>query len=299
MADEELSQLIAGLRAGGPDLGAPPLEARADFEALLATLPVAEDISFTPETLGGVPGLRAETAGMAADTALLYLHGGAYVVGSAQGYRGLAAELGRAAGMKVHAIDYRLAPEHPCPAAVEDAMAAYAALLDQGIAPGRIVIAGDSAGGGLTLATLVKLRDEGRPLPAAGLLLSPWADLACEGTSIEGKAAEDPSLTGAALRITAGHYLNGADPRTPLASPIHADLTGLPPLFIQVGSAEILLDDAVRVAQFAGAAGVSVRLDIWPNMVHVWHAFAFMLGAGRAAIADAGAFLKNQISGER
>lgn len=298
MADNELSQLIAGLRAGGPDLAAPPEEARAGFEALLATLPVAEDIRFTPETLGGVSGLRAETDGMTADAALLYLHGGAYVVGSAQGYRGLAAELGRAAGMTAHAIDYRLAPEHPFPAAIDDAVAAYRALLDQGIAAERIAIAGDSAGGGLTLAALVKLREAGLPLPACGLLLSPWADLACEGASITEKAAEDPSLNEAPLRITAAHYLNGADPRTPLASPIHADLRGLPPLFIQVGSAEILLDDAVRVARAAGAAGVSVRLDIWPDMVHVWHAFAFMLGAGRAAITDAGSFLRGHTGGK-
>jgi acetyl esterase/lipase len=297
LADDELSQLIAGLRAGGPDLGAPPEESRPAFEALLATLPVADDIRFTPETLGGVPGLRAETDGMATDAALLYLHGGAFVVGSAQGYRGLAAELGRAGGLTTHAIDYRLAPEHPFPAAIDDAVAAYRALLDQGIAPGRIAIAGDSAGGGLTLSTLVSLREAGLPLPACGLLLSPWADLACEGASITGKAAQDPSLTEAGLRATAAYYLNGADPRTPLASPIHADLSGLPPLLIQVGSAEILLDDAVRVAAAVGAADGAVRLAIWPEMVHVWQAFAFMLGAGRAAIAEAGAFLSSHTGG--
>ena len=295
MASAELEQLIAGLRAGGPDLGAPPAEARAAFETLLAGLPVAPDIAFTAFRLGGVPALRAATPAAAGDAALLYLHGGAFVVGSAQGYRGLAAELGRAAGMTVFAIDYALAPESPFPRAVDDAVAAYTDLLGQGFAPGRIVIAGDSAGGGLTLAALVAIRDRGLPLPAAGLLLSPWTDLACEGASLVTKAAEDPSLKADALRICAGHYLSGADAKTPLASPLHADLAGLPPLMIQVGSAEILLDDAVRTAGAAGAAGVSVTLEIWPEMVHVWQAFAFMLPEGREAIAAAGRFMAGRI----
>jgi len=298
MTDEALVQLIAGLRAGGPDFTAPPAEGRAAFEALLATLPVAEDLAFAPETLGGVKGLRATAPGARVDAALLYLHGGAYVMGSAQGYRGLAGELGRAAGMAAYTMDYRLAPEHPFPAAVEDGVAAYRALLERGFAPARIAIAGDSAGGGLTLATLVAARDAGLPMPGAGLLISPWADLACEGGSIVTKAAEDPSLTRAGLEIGAARYLAGQDPHAPLASPIHARLGRLPPLLIQVGSAEILLDDAVRVAGAAGAAGVAVRLEIWPEMIHVWHAFAFMLQAGREAIAVAGAFLRRHTGGD-
>ncbi|MFM7028989.1 MAG: alpha/beta hydrolase [Chakrabartia sp.] len=297
MASEDLAQLLGLLRAGGPDLGAPPLEARAAFEALLANLPVADDLGFTPETLGGVPALRVTAPNSAADRALLYLHGGAFVVGSAQGYRGLAGDLARAGGLTGFAIDYRLAPETPFPGAVEDAAVAYLALLDKGFAPDKIVLAGDSAGGGLTLSTLVQLRDAGHPLPACALLISPWADLGCTGGSITSKQAEDPSLTAEALRKTAAHYLGDTPAQTPLASPIHADLSGLPPLLIQVGSAEILLDDAVRVASVAGHAGTAVRLDIWPDMVHVWHAFAFMLAAGRAAIADAGVFFTSHIKG--
>lgn len=293
VVNEELAQLIAAMRAGGLDLGAPPKEAREGFEALLATLPVAEDLSFEPDVLGGIPALKAVSPASASDRALLYLHGGAYVAGSAQGYRGLAAELSRAAGMTGYAIDYRLAPEDPFPAAVEDSVAAYLALIERGFAPDRIAIAGDSAGGGLALATLVSLRDHGHPLPSCAFLISPWADLACEGGSVITKAADDPSLTETALRTTAAHYLGGADARAPLASPIHADLRGLPPLLVHVGSAEILLDDAVRVARAAGHAGVQVRLDVWPDMVHVWHAFGFMLTAGRDAIADAGRFLKS------
>jgi acetyl esterase/lipase len=229
--------------------------------------------------------------GAADDAALFYLHGGAYVAGSAQGYRGLAAELGRAAGVRLFSADYRLAPEHPFPAAVDDGVAAYRALLDRGFDPSRLVVAGDSAGGGLTLAVLVALRDGGAPLPAAALLISPWADLGCDSESIAAKAVEDPALTAESLRASAARYLAGTDPRHPLASPCFADLTGLPPLLIQVGSAEILLDDAVRVARAAGAAGVDVRLEIWPQMIHVWHAFGFMLSAGRRAIAEAGTFL--------
>lgn len=292
---EEIAALVAQMREGDFDLSGAPAEARASFDALVADFPVDDSFTFTAGTLGGVPGLRIEGAGMAADGALLYLHGGGYVVGNAQGYRGLAAGLGRAAGLVVHAIDYRLAPEHPMPAAVEDAVSAYRALLDSGIAPSRIVVAGDSAGGGLTLATLVALRGAGLPLPAAGHLISPWADLALEGESIAGKAEEDPSLTESGLRSCAAHYVGTRDPRDPVASPIHADLSGLPPLLIQVGSAEILYDDAIRVARAAGAAGTRVTLEVWPNMIHVWHAFAFLLTDGRDAIDGAGAFMRGAI----
>ena len=295
MADQELEQLVAALRSGGPDLSAPPAEARANFEAMLATIPVAADIATEDVDLGGVPGLRLTLPGAAEDAALLYLHGGAYVVGSAQGYRGLAAELARASGVTGYAIDYRLAPEHPFPAAVEDAVTAYRALLARGIDAGRIVLAGDSAGGGLTMATLVSLREHGVALPAAALVISPWADLACTGASITGKAAEDPALTVEGLHGSAAMYVGAGDLAAPLASPVNADLSGLPPLLIQVGSAEILLDDAVALARAAGAAGTAVQLEIWPDMVHVWHAFGFMLTQGRNAIAQAGNFLATRL----
>jgi epsilon-lactone hydrolase len=296
MIDENLKQLVAGLRAGRPDFTVPPVEARAGFEAMLSTLPVAADVEISIANLGSVPGLRISTPGASTDAALLYLHGGAYIAGSAQGYRSLAAEIGRAAGLTTYAIDYRLAPEHRFPAAIDDAVTAYRELLKTGLGASRIVLAGDSAGGGLALATLVALRDQGIALPAAALLISPWADLACDGVSMESKADEDPSLSPAGLRATAAHYLGKALPQTPLASPIYADLSGLPPLLVQVGSAEILLDDAVRIARAAGVSGVSVRLEVWPDMVHVWHAFAFMLPAGRRAIEEAGSFLRSTMA---
>jgi acetyl esterase/lipase len=283
------------MRQGGPDLSAPPEQARAAFDAMVATLPAPPDAAFAEESLNGVPGLRYGPVDPSAPT-LLYLHGGGYVVGDAWGYRGLVAALADASGMAAYAIDYRLAPEHPFPAAIDDAAAAFRALIDRGHDPSRIAIAGDSAGGGLTVATLLRLRDTAVPMPGAAFLISPWADLGCSGPSMTGKAVADPSLTEAGLRRMAAHYLDQADPANPFASPIHADLTGLPPMLVHVGTAEILLDDALRLAAAAGRDDVAVTLEIWPALIHVWHAFAFMLPEGAAAVAAAGAFLRERVA---
>lgn len=296
--NEILEMLLESLREGELDFGKPVAETRAEFDTMLAGMPVADDLTFTPGLLADLPALHTVSPDAAEDAVLLYLHGGAYISGNPQGYRGLAAELARATGARGIALDYRLAPEHPFPAAVHDAVAGYEALLARGFAPGRIAIAGDSAGGGLTMATLIALRDKGTPMPAAALLISPWADLTGKARSLESKAAEDPTLTAEALRIAAAHYLGGASAEHPLASPVLADLTGLPPMLIQVGSSEILLDDAVALAAAAGRANAPVRLEIWPNMPHVWHAFGFMLPAGQKAIATAGAFLSAAMNGE-
>ena len=242
MSAHELESLIQMLRSGGPDLAAPPPKARENFEAMLAGIPISDDVAFESRTLGGVPVRWSTTLGAQPGRVLLYLHGGAYVVGSTLGYRALSSALARSAGARGLALDYRLAPENPFPAAVDDALAAYRALLAQGTSPGSIAIAGDSAGGGLTVAMLIAARDAGLPMPAAALAISPWADLACVGASFSTKAAQDPSLNREGLLAMAGLYLNGGSPLSALASPVYGDLAGLPPLLVQVGSAEVLLD---------------------------------------------------------
>ena len=291
MSALELESLLTMLRSGGPDLAAPPPQARENFEAMLAGIPTPEDVTFESTTLGGVPARWSATPGASMERVLFYLHGGAYLLGSSLGYRPLFSALARAAGARGLALDYRLAPENPFPAAVDDAVSAYRALLSQGIAPGSIAIAGDSAGGGLTVAMLVAARDAGLPMPAAAVAISPWADLECTGGSMLSKAAEDPSLNREGLLAMASIYLNGVSPRAALASPLYANLAGLPPLLIQVGSAEVLLDDATRLAARAAEADVAVQLEVWPRMPHVWHVFAFTLSEGRDAIAAAGAFV--------
>ena len=296
MSQQQLDVLIGLMRQGGVDLAQPAAAAREQFVEMLAAIPPPEGVGFEPTRAGDVPGFWSRDAGAAQDQVLLYLHGGGYVIGDPWGYRPLWGALARACGARGLGIDYRLAPEHPFPAAVEDAVGAYRWLLDQGFAPGKVVLAGDSAGGGLAVAALVEARRRGLPMPAAALAISPWADLACTGGSIASKAAEDPSLTIDGLHNCARQYLAGGPAEDGLASPIHADLSGLPPLLIQVGSAEILLDDAVRLAGRAGAAGVEVQLEIWPRMTHVWHAFAFMLDEGLQATLQAGEFLKSRLA---
>ena len=291
MSSTELAQLIAMLRAVELDLTSPPQKSRVDFSASIGNAPVATDITFQTLQLAGRPALASTTPGARTDQTLLYIHGGAFIIGNPTDYRSLSGELGRATGVRAVSLDYRLAPEHPFPAAVEDGVAAYRALLDSGYAPADIALAGDSAGGGLVISTLIAARDAGLPMPAAALLMSPWVDLACTGNSMESKAAADPSITREGLLNYAGLYLQGKPLTTALASPLYADLRGLPPVFVQVGTAEVLLDDAVRLVGALGAADVPVHLSIWPNMPHVWHIFSFMLSEARDALTEAGVFL--------
>jgi monoterpene epsilon-lactone hydrolase len=230
------------------------------------------------------------------DTAVLYLHGGGYVIGSPRSHRHLAAAIAIAAGAPALLLDYRRAPECPFPAALEDAVAAYRWLLDTGFAARRLVIAGDSAGGGLTIATLLALRDAGVPLAAAGICISPWVDLTCSSGGYEAKAASDPIISVTAVGAMARSYLGDADAKGPLASPLYADLRGLPPLLIHVGSEEVLLDDAVSLAERAKAAGVDATLEVWDQMVHVWHWFLPMLDEAAAAIDRIGRFIRARVS---
>jgi epsilon-lactone hydrolase len=267
-------------------------EMRANFAEAMSAFRAAPDVTSTPVDAGGVPAEWIAPPGAAEGRVLLYLHGGGYVVCSVNTHRDLMARLARAAGGRALGIDYRLAPEHPFPAAVEDATAAYRWLVSRGTDPARIAIAGDSAGGGLTLATLVALRDAGDPLPAAAACLSPWVDLEGVGASMTAKATVDPFVHKEMIQFMAQQYLGDRDPRTPLAAPLYADLRGLPPLLIQVGTAEVLLDDGTRIAERARAAGVEVSLDVWDDMIHVWQLFAPILPEGQQAIERIGAFIR-------
>ncbi|MEW6554914.1 MAG: alpha/beta hydrolase [Actinomycetota bacterium] len=245
-----------------------------------------------------VPGIPAEWLipdKAASDKVLLYLHGGGYVIGNINSHRAMVSQIAMAAGCRALMIEYRLAPEHKLPAAVEDAASAYRWLLAQGYEPGNVVIAGDSAGGGLTAATLVYLRDAGDPPPAAAMMLSPWADLEVTGESCRTVGRRDPMVKSDHLKRWAVMYLGGKEPRDPLASPIHADLTGLPPLLIHVGTCEVLLDDARRLAEKAREDGVPVELYECDGMFHVWQFFSPMVPESKDAVQRLGRFYRDKV----
>ena len=267
-------------------------ERRAQYDRAERVFPMPADVSVKPVQVPAINAEWIEPAAARDGAFVLYLHGGGYVIGSPKSHRHLAASIAVAGRASALLLDYRLAPEHPFPAALEDAVAAYRWLLDRGTAPRRMVIAGDSAGGGLTVATLLALRERGVPLPAAGVCISPWVDLSGSGASYATKAASDPIVTRDGILGMARAYLGGTDARAPLASPLFADLTGLPPLFIQVGTEEVLLDDAVALAERAKTAGVETTLEVWPDMIHVWPWFFPLLDEGRTAIDGIGAFVR-------
>ncbi|HXX47223.1 MAG TPA: alpha/beta hydrolase [Myxococcota bacterium] len=282
MASPELTAVVQALRARPVVLNASVAEMRAGMEAMLAAAQLPAGVIREPREVNGVPAEWISMPGAAADRVVLYFHGGGYVIGSIATHRELAARLSAASGARVLLIDYRLGPEHRFPAAVEDAVAAYRWLLGAGYSPAHVAFAGDSAGGGLTLAALLAVRDAKLPLPATGVCLSPWVDLEGSGASMTAKAADDPIVQKGPLLQLASHYLGSADPRAPLASPLYADLRGLPPLLIQVGGAETLLDDSTRIAEKLRAAKVEVELEVWPDLIHVWQAFAMLPEAGQA-----------------
>jgi epsilon-lactone hydrolase len=293
MSDAEIGALRAKLaaRPRSDDYR----QRRRDIDERGLGYKLAGDVGVEPVTAGVVRAEWTTTPNDARDAALLYLHGGGFVIGSLDSHRHLVAEAGRACGIAGLALAYRLAPEHPFPAAVEDALAGYRFLLGRGIAPGRIAIGGDSAGGGLVVSTMLAIRDAGLAQPACGWCISPWVDMEAIGETMSSRAAADPTVQRAGLLDMAQLYLNGADSRAPLAAPIHADLKGLAPLMIQVGACETLLDDALRLAGAAGAADVRVDLQIWPEMIHVWHLFHPELQAGVKAIKSGGAFVRAMI----
>jgi epsilon-lactone hydrolase len=295
MSTTQMDNVTALLRGSPLDLAQDPLEMRAVYRAMLTAAPVPEDVRTERTELGGVPGLRVRIDGATPTATIVHFHGGCYAVGDPETSLGLVANLARRTGAEVVSVDYRLAPEHRYPAAVDDALTAYRALLDTGDDPARIAVMGESAGAGLAVATLLAARRAGLPQPAAALLLSPWADLTQSGRSLESKAEADPSMTATALRVRAADYLGGADPRGELVSPVLADLRGLAPLLIQAGSHEVLLDDAVRLAARAAECDVDVTLDIVAGAPHVFQAFAAVLDEAAAALDRAAVFLRSRL----
>jgi monoterpene epsilon-lactone hydrolase len=279
-------------RAFGPDSYK---GVRKMIDANVARIRLPPDIHVEPAVAGGVPGEWVTAPGSRGDRVVLYLHGGGYVAGSPATHRALTAALSRSARARVLALDYRLAPEHPFPAALDDACAAHEWLTGQGLSARQIAIGGDSAGGGLSTATMIRLRDEGKQLPGAAFLLSPWTDLAATGESVRTKAALDPMLVGDIAAYGSFYVGPGGDPFHPLISPLHAELQGLPPLLIQVGTHEVLLDDSVRLATRVREAQGRVELEVWDGMIHVFQAFPGFLPEARRAIDRIGEFLRAEL----
>lgn len=295
MASEELVNVIAALRAQPVVDGATVQDMRAGMEAFAGAAPMPDGTICEPVDVDGVPSEWVTAPGADPTKAVLYLHGGGYAIGSIATHRALGANISHTVGARVLLIDYRLAPEHPHPAAVDDAVTAWRWLLKQGLDPKRMAISGDSAGGGLTFATLIALRDAGDPLPACAVPISPWTELEAVSDSWTTRAEADPMVHAAGLKLMADWYLNGQDARTPLAAPLHADLSGLPPIFVQVGDAEVLLDDATRIVERAKAAGVDATCEVIPDGIHVLHAFAPLVPEATAAVDRLAAFMRQHL----
>jgi acetyl esterase/lipase len=295
MASPQLQSLVQTLasRASRGDITIE--QARAGLEVLAEIVKPAADVQCEPVDVDGVPGEWVAASNADPERIVYYLHGGGYAIGSIKSHRELVSRISRATAARALLVEYRLAPEHRFPAAVEDAVTGYRWLTSNGADPARTVIAGDSAGGGLTVATLIALRDAGDPLPAAAVCLSPWLDMEGLGESMKTRADRDPWIEPDLILLGAETYLGeGGDPRNPLANPLHADLSGLPPLLVQVGDSEVLLDDSTRLAERAKAAGIDVTLEVWDEMVHVFQAFAFMLPEGQQAIDRIGEFVRER-----
>jgi acetyl esterase/lipase len=294
MAQSEINAIRALLSAKPRPVGWE--ERRRRIEEVGAAWPVADDVKLEAVDLDGVEGEWSIVPGADASRALIYFHGGGYCSGSILSHRRLVTEAGRAGGLRALAVAYRLAPEHPFPAARDDALTVWWRLLREGYAAKHIALGGDSAGGNLTLALVNELQRAGEDLPGCLWLLSPWVDLAMSGATLVSKSAVDPLIQKGYLEELAKAFAPpGMDRKDPRLSPLYADLKGLPPTLIQIGSAETLLDDAVRLASAAGAADVSTTLEIWPHMIHAWPLWNARLEPGRRALAHAGAFLRQNL----
>ncbi len=296
MSKQQRDTLDQMLRHGTLDLGGEIIEQRRIFAELMSYVPLAADVRVEPAVLGGVPVENITIDGIVPDGTVLYFHGGAYAIGSAALSAGLASEIARRTGARVVSVDYRLATEHPYPAAADDAIAAYRALLDSGVPAEKVVFAGESAGGGLALAALATVTETGLPRPAAIYVASPWGDLTTSGASMSTKAAVDPSVTPEGLRIRSKDYAGDLDTADPRLSPVFADFTSFPPMLIQVGGNEVLLDDSTRLASRAAADGVAVSLEVTPDAPHVFVSFVGMLDEAGQALDNAGRFLSTHLA---
>ena len=296
VSTEQRENLDAILRQSAFPFDSDVSELRRLTREYASAQPLPAGVTVTAAALGGVPTAEITIDGIEPRHVVLYFHGGVYVIGDAVQAAGLASQVGARTAAKVISVDYRLAPEHPYPAAVDDALAAYRALLDGGTPPSDIAFAGESAGGGLAVATLVNARDHGLPRPAAAFVMSPYADLTLAGATMDTKAAADPLFTPQAFPARVADYTSGHDPALGLISPIFADLSGLPPLIIQAGTHEVLLDDAIRLARQAATADVQVTLDITPGVPHVFQAYYPILDEAAAALDRAGQLLSAHLA---
>src|SRR5256712_10436531 len=296
VSTEQRENLEAILRQSAFPAGSDVNEQRRQLRELISAQPLPADVIVTAAALGGVPTAEITVNGIEPRHIVLYFHGGVYVMGDAFLSADLASQVGRRTRAKVISVDYRLAPEHPYPAAVDDALAAYEALLHNGTAPSDIAFAGESAGGGLAIATLVNARDHGLPLPAAAFVMSPYADLTLAGATMETKREADPLLSPQALHARVTDYTSGQDAALGLISPIFAELSGLPPLIIQAGTHEVLLDDAIRLARQAATADVEVTLGITPRVPHVFQAYHPILDEAAAALDRDGQLLSAHLA---
>jgi acetyl esterase/lipase len=291
----QIEDLKAMLSAG--DMSVLPVEDQRNiYDGLADLMPHDKSVRRQRETIAGVPCEWYGDEGSVDDGVIMYLHGGGYAIGSLKSHEPLYADLCKHSGLKVLAVDYRLAPENPFPAAIDDVLSVYESLLEKGYSANRIAIAGDSAGGGLSTALLLSIRDKALALPLAAVLISPWVDLSMSGESIKTKAELDPVVTLQGLEEMAKHYCGNKDKTGPLVSPLFADLSGLPPVLIHVGSDEILLDDSLRLYKKLKEAGVDVQCKEFPEMVHVFHHFAAMLDQGKDALAEIADFLQNKLN---
>lgn len=296
MPSEESKRIRATLISDddAPELSLEVMRQEWEKSALQAQLPVG--ITINPVTLGGIYCERVNQPDPVQNKQLIYIHGGGFTTGSCKTHRELAARFSLASGIPVLLVDYRLAPEHPYPAGIEDVLQVYHSLLHSGMQPEQIAIGGDSAGAQMVLSTLLRLRLAGEPLPAAVALLSPWLDLGMIGESMQSRAKLDPLVSHKALQSAAHHYIGSQDSSDPFISPVNADLHGFPPIFIQIGDHEVLLSDATRLADKAKAAGVDMVLEVWPEMWHVWQGWAATLPEGQQAIDRIGQYLREKLS---